>query len=124
MQVAAARCWALICGLPPAVLFQRILPPHPTHSGGRARVDPDVFNEVPLLALLDAEEGEVLAQQVSKRNVSRGEALFKAGEAGKHAYLLQYGRVNVSMEDVAGDTVVVDVVDKGGLLMVHASSPR
>jgi uncharacterized membrane protein len=79
-------------------------------------VDPDVFNEVPLFALLDAEEREVLAQQVSKRNVSPGEALFKAGEPGTHAYLLQFGRVNVSIEDVAGDTVVVDVVDKGGLL--------
>src|SRR5262245_41719499 len=79
-------------------------------------VNPDVFNDVPLFALLDAEEREVLAQQVSTQNIATGECLFKAGDPGKRAYLVQYGRVNLTLTDIAGDVIEVDTVEKGGLL--------
>jgi CRP-like cAMP-binding protein len=79
-------------------------------------VSPDVFNDVPLFALLDAEEREVLAQQVSTRNIAAGERLFQSGEPGKHAYLVQYGRVNLTLTDIAGDVIEVDTVERGGLL--------
>ena len=79
-------------------------------------IDPNVFNEVPLFALLDAEEREVLAQQVSTHNIAAGECLFKSGEPGKHAYLVQYGRVNLTLMDIAGDVIEVDTVEAGGLL--------
>jgi uncharacterized membrane protein len=79
-------------------------------------INPDIFNDVPIFALLDAEEREVLAQQVSTRNIARGECLFKTGDAGKHAYLVQYGLVNVTLTDIAGDLIEVDAVEAGGLL--------
>src|SRR5262245_31311880 len=79
-------------------------------------VDPEVFNDVPIFALLDADERQVLAQQVASRTFAKGETIFKAGESGIHAYLVQYGRVTVSMVDLADDIVIVDVVEAGGLM--------
>src|SRR6266487_5953340 len=79
-------------------------------------INPDVFNDVPIFALLDAEEREVLAQQVSIRNIARGECLFKAGDNGKNAYLVQYGRVDLTLTDIAGDVIQVDSVEAGGML--------
>src|SRR5262245_7093169 len=79
-------------------------------------VDPDVFNDVPLFALLDADERHVLAEQVSARTFAQGETIFTAGEPGGHAYLVQYGRVHVSITDIAHDIVLVDDVVHGGLL--------
>lgn len=79
-------------------------------------IDPDIFNDVPLFALLDAEERLVLAQQVSVRNFEKGEIIFKTGEPGAHAYLVQKGRVNVSITDIADEVLTVDEVEDGGLL--------
>src|ERR1035437_6930060 len=79
-------------------------------------IDPEIFNEVPLFSMLDADERQVLAQQVSSKSFAKGETVFKAGEPGGHAYLLQYGRVNVSICDLAKDDVIVDIVEEGGLL--------
>jgi CRP/FNR family cyclic AMP-dependent transcriptional regulator len=72
-------------------------------------ISPDIFNDVPIFALLDAEEREVLAQQVSKRDIAHGQVLYQAGEPGTHAYLVQRGRVNVTLTDIAGEVINVDV---------------
>jgi len=79
-------------------------------------VDPDIFNEVPLFSLLDADERQVLAQQVSAKNFTKGETIFKAGDPGSHAYLVQYGKVNVSITDIADEVIIVDIADAGGLV--------
>jgi CRP/FNR family transcriptional regulator, cyclic AMP receptor protein len=79
-------------------------------------VDPDIFNDVPIFALLDAEERQVLAQQVAVKNFVRGTVIFKTGEPGGHAYLIQKGKVNVCITDIAGEDVLVDVVEVGGLM--------
>ena len=69
-------------------------------------VDPDIFNEVPLFSLLDPDERQVLAQQVSLRNFDEGQTVFKAGDPGGVAYLVQYGRVNVSITDISLENVL------------------
>jgi CRP/FNR family transcriptional regulator, cyclic AMP receptor protein len=78
-------------------------------------VDPDVFNEVPIFSLLDADERAVLAQQVHARHFAKGETIFKTGDPGGHAYLVQRGRVHISLIDLADEEVLVDVADDGGL---------
>ena len=40
-------------------------------------VDPDLFNDVPIFSMLDAEERLVLAQQVNLRSFATGETIFK-----------------------------------------------
>jgi len=89
-------------------------------------VNPDIFNDVPIFALLDADERQVLAQQVSARNFAKGETVFKAGEPGSHAYLVQYGKVNVSITDLANEEIIVDLAEAGGVvgmssLLAHAN---
>jgi uncharacterized membrane protein len=79
-------------------------------------VNPDIFNEVPLFSLLDADERQVLAQQVSARTFTKGETVFRTGDPGGLAYLVQYGRVHVSITDIVQESVIVDVVEAGGLL--------
>ncbi|HEX9453828.1 MAG TPA: DUF1003 domain-containing protein [Candidatus Binatia bacterium] len=79
-------------------------------------VDPDIFNDVPLFALLDADERQVLAQQVSARTFAQGETIFRAGEPGNYAYLVQYGRVNVCITDLADEEILLEVAEAGGLL--------
>ena len=88
-------------------------------------VNPDIFNSVPIFSLLDADERHVLAQQVSAKNFAKGEVVFKAGDPGSHAYLVQYGKVEVSITDIADESVIVDVAEGGGLvgmssLLAHA----
>lgn len=78
-------------------------------------VDPDIFNDVPMFALLDADERQVLAQQVSARNFDQGQTIFKAGDPGGLAYIVQKGKVNISITDIAHENVVIDVVDCGDL---------
>jgi CRP-like cAMP-binding protein len=79
-------------------------------------VDPDIFNDVPIFSLLDADERRVLAQQVSARNFTAGQTIFTAGDPGTYAYLVQQGKVNVSITDLADETIIVDVCENGGLL--------
>jgi CRP/FNR family transcriptional regulator, cyclic AMP receptor protein len=78
-------------------------------------VDADVFNEVPLFALLDGEERQVLAREVEQRRFAAGETIFKTGDPGGHAYLVHRGKVHVTLTDLAEELVLVDVVGDGGL---------
>jgi uncharacterized membrane protein len=78
-------------------------------------VDPDIFNDVPIFALLDADERQVLAQQVSARNFDKGQTIFKEGDPGGYAYLVQKGKVDISITDIANERMVIDEVDSGGL---------
>jgi uncharacterized membrane protein len=81
-----------------------------------AMVDPNFFNEVPIFELLDAEERKVLADQVSIREFKEGQIIFKAGDPGGLAYLVQKGRVHVTIKDANFEDVIVDVADEGGLI--------
>jgi CRP/FNR family transcriptional regulator, cyclic AMP receptor protein len=79
-------------------------------------VDPDFFNEVPIFGLLDAEERKVLADQVSIREFKEGQIIFKAGDPGGLAYLVQKGLVHVTIKDANFEDVIVNVADDGGLV--------
>src|SRR5262245_12099978 len=90
-------------------------------------INPDIFNDVPIFALLDAEERQVLAGQVSVKNFAEGETIFKSGDGGGYAYIVQYGRINISITDIADETIIVDVVEDGGIFGMSsllASAPH
>ena len=78
-------------------------------------VNLDVFEDVPIFQLLDTEECKVLAEQVSQRQFKKGQVIFKAGDPGGLAYIIQKGTVSVGIKDVNNETVVVDIADEGGL---------
>ncbi len=79
-------------------------------------VNPDLFNEVPIFQLLDHEERKVLADQVSVKNFKKGQVVFKAGDPGGLAYLVQMGNIRVSIKDANHEDIVVDIADDGGLV--------
>ncbi|MBV6395496.1 MAG: hypothetical protein HFACDABA_01072 [Anaerolineales bacterium] len=76
----------------------------------------DVFDDVPLFQLLDADERKVLAEQVSQRQFKKGQVVFKAGDPGGLAYVIQRGAVQVTIRDANKDSIVVDMADDGGLI--------
>lgn len=79
-------------------------------------VNIDVFDEVPIFQLLDSDERKVLAEQVSQRQFKKGQVIYKAGDPGGLAYLIQKGTVQVSIKDANKDTIILDMADEGGLV--------
>ncbi|MEW5939002.1 MAG: DUF1003 domain-containing protein [Chloroflexota bacterium] len=79
-------------------------------------IDIHVFDEVPIFQLLDNDERKALAEQVSQRQFKQGQTLFRAGDPGGLAYVIQKGTVQVSIKDANHETVVLDMADEGGLV--------
>jgi len=89
--------------------------------------NPEMLRSVPLFSLLDDDETAVLAGQVDVKNFVARERIYKAGDPGKHAYVLVSGRVQVTMVDEDQQEVVVDEPGKGeffGFASMLEQSPR
>jgi len=76
-------------------------------------IDPEVFIKVPIFSLLDADERQILAQQVNTRNFAKGEIIFQSGDAGGYAYLVQSGHVNLSTPDMEDENIGAEVLNPG-----------
>jgi CRP/FNR family transcriptional regulator, cyclic AMP receptor protein len=66
--------------------------------------------------------GEIL----QRRTFVKGEVVFKEGEEGNHAYVIQDGEVEI-IKEIDGQTVVLGVIGKGGMFGEMAlidSKPR
>ena len=70
--------------------------------------NPQVLQQVPLFALLDAEEAAVLAGQVELRTFPPRRRIYKAGDEGGRGYIVVSGKVQVTTIDEDGQEVVVD----------------
>ena len=70
--------------------------------------DPIELKHVPLFALLDDDEIAVLAAQVDLKVFAARQRIYKIGDPGMHAYILQSGSVQVSTVDDDHQEVVVD----------------
>src|SRR3954453_10864704 len=75
--------------------------------------NPSVLRQVPLFALLDDEETEVLANQVEVKTFAPRQRIYKMGDAGDRAYVLVSGSVRVTTVDEDNQEVVVDQPSKG-----------
>ncbi len=69
---------------------------------------PEALKQVPLFALLDAEETAVLASQVELKTFAPRQRIYKIGDAGGRAYVLVSGRVRVTTVDEDQQEVIVD----------------
>src|SRR5437762_6720138 len=69
---------------------------------------PEVLKQVPLFALLDAEETAVLAGQVELKKFAPRERIWKIGDPGGQAYVMVSGSVRVTTVDEDHQEVVVD----------------
>ena len=75
--------------------------------------DPEVLKHVPLFALLDDEEAEVLAGQVQVKTFAPRQRIYKIGDSGGQAYVVVSGRVRVSTVDHEHQEVVIDEPSHG-----------
>jgi uncharacterized membrane protein len=74
---------------------------------------PDVLKQVPLFALLDAEEVAVLAAQVDMKAFAKRQRIYKAGDPGGRAYVLISGSVRVTTVDEDDQEVVIHEPEAG-----------
>jgi uncharacterized membrane protein len=75
--------------------------------------NPEVLKHVPLFALLDADETEVLASQVELKNFAPRQRIYKMGEPGGQAYVMVSGTVRVTTVDQDHQEVVIDEPQHG-----------
>ena len=74
---------------------------------------PDVLKEVPLFALLDADELHVLSAHVEMKTFPARHRIYRLGDPGERAYVLLSGRVQVTMVDDDQQDVLVDEPARG-----------
>jgi len=74
---------------------------------------PEMLKSVPLFALLDQDETEVLAAQVEIRSFGPRERIYKIGDPSGPAYVTVSGRVRVTTVDEDHQEVVVDEAGNG-----------
>jgi uncharacterized membrane protein len=70
--------------------------------------NPETLKHVPLFALLDEDEAEVLAGQVEQKKFVPRQRIFKAGDRSGAAYVVVSGRVRLTIVDEDNQEVVVD----------------
>jgi len=75
--------------------------------------NPEVLKHVPLFALLDADETDVLASQVELKTFAPRQRIYKMGEPGGQAYVMVSGTVRVTTVDQDHQEVVVDEPQHG-----------
>jgi CRP/FNR family cyclic AMP-dependent transcriptional regulator len=74
---------------------------------------PEILRRVPLFALLDDEETEVLATQVELKTFAQRQRIWKIGDPGGQAYVMISGAVRVTMVDEDHQEVLVDQPGEG-----------
>src|SRR6185503_1452611 len=89
--------------------------------------DPSVFTQIEMFKLLDEDERAELARVVDELRVTEGQTLFNAGEPGNTLFVVQSGRVELSIKDNAGQKIVLATPEAGdifGELSLLDSGPR
>src|SRR5581483_7453677 len=74
---------------------------------------PDVLKNVPLFALLDADETAVLASQVELKHFAPRQRIYRIGDEGGRAYIMVSGSVRVTTVDEDQQEVLVDEPGSG-----------
>ena len=89
--------------------------------------DPNLFQDIPIFSLLDADERVVLAEQVELRRFAARQRIYKVGDPGGKAYVVLRGQVQVCVIDEDHQEVVIDSPGPGeffGLASLLAAVPH
>ena len=89
--------------------------------------DENLLADVPLFALLDAEERKSLASVLGHTSVKAGETIFHFGDPGDCLYVLRLGRVEIFIKEMTGERIVFTVAEPGelfGELAIFDNGPR
>jgi uncharacterized membrane protein len=74
---------------------------------------PELLKTVPLFALLDEQEAEVLAREVEVKNFAARQRIYKMGDPSGQAYVMVSGSVRITTVDEDQQEVVVDQPAQG-----------
>src|SRR5579871_6339927 len=77
--------------------------------------NPDLLRDIPLFKLLDDDELKTLAQELDEMRFLAGQSIFTMGEAGNKMYVVESGKVELSLQDKADDRVELGFVEPGEL---------
>jgi uncharacterized membrane protein len=87
----------------------------------------EALRSVPMFASLDDAAAKELRRILEPRSVPRGTRLFRHGESGDAMYLIESGRVRISLRDEAGDVVTLAELGEGdffGEMALIDGAPR
>ena len=88
--------------------------PAPSPYGVGVRTATQALGALPLLRSLPSQELELLAQQAFPRHLSRGQVLFVEGDPSEHLFVVETGRLKVSVGSHRGQELLLQVVGPGG----------
>lgn len=90
-------------------------------------VDPDLLLEVPMFLTLPAEERQRIAAMMREENVPEGRVIFEVGDPGASMYIVQSGRIRISIPGDSGVEVQLATLGPGeffGELALLDQNPR
>jgi uncharacterized membrane protein len=89
--------------------------------------NPDILRSIHLFHILDDQELDTLAKELDEVRFMAGQSIFAMGDPGDRMYVIESGKVELFLQDKAGDRVQLGVVASGGLfgeLSLLSSEPR
>ena len=100
----------ILCGFPSAcrTVDAMMVGRFSFHARSAMPCDPEILKKVPLFALLDDDETNVLASQVEIRTFAPRQRIYKIGDPGGRAYVMVSGAVRITTIDEDAQEVVVD----------------
>jgi CRP/FNR family cyclic AMP-dependent transcriptional regulator len=75
--------------------------------------DPKMLEGVELFGHLTDEDRQILAQEIDRRPLPAGAALFKAGDSGDSLFVVHSGEIELYIKDTAGQKIVLTVSSPG-----------
>ncbi|MBX3066865.1 MAG: DUF1003 domain-containing protein [Anaerolineae bacterium] len=92
-----------------------------------AKIDPEVLTHIPLFALMDKQELEVLAENLEYRRFLAGQTIFADGDRGDSMFIVKSGEVEVFLRDDDDQRVSLEFVQPNqifGELALLDNEPR
>src|SRR4051812_11077369 len=95
-----------------AALFSRGRALRP-HYNDQARMSPQTLRAVPLFESLDDDAADTICSLLIMEACEAGADLFRAGDAGDAMYLIEDGKIQISMRATDGEDLILAVLGPG-----------
>jgi len=90
-------------------------------------IDHHLLEDIEFFELHDEEDRKSIARVLDQIHLNAGARLFERGDRGSELYIVHSGKVELSIQDLAGEKIVLTVAERGdffGELSLLDSHPR
>jgi uncharacterized membrane protein len=90
-------------------------------------IDHHLLQDIEFFELHDEEDRISIARVLDQIHLNAGARLFERGDRGSELYIVQSGKVELSIQDLAGEKIILTVAERGdffGELSLLDSHPR